>query len=115
MFIRLMVLVQCLLVTSAWGSSFSGNKVDDMFTIKSIEGKSAVTEGTPKGIKAGDTLYFARSPFKFSVTAVKGNQVTIALPDSHDLAVGQTLMRNITEQVKKSLETEGRLKQALEE
>ncbi len=115
MFIRLMVLVQCLIVTTAWGSSFSGNKLDDVFTVKSIEGKSAVTEGSPKSLKAGDTLYFARSPFKFSVTAVKGNQVTIALPDSHDLAVGQTLMRNITEQVKKSLDTESRLKQALEE
>ncbi len=115
MFIRLMFLVQCLCATTAFGSSFTGNKVDDMFTIKSISGKTAVTEGAAKGLKAGDSLYFARSPFKFTVTEVKGNQVTVAIPETNDLAVGQTMMRNITEGVKKSLDTEGRLKQALEE
>ena len=115
MFLRLMIVVQCVLISSAWGSGLSGNKIDDMFVVKSIAGKSAVTEGTAKGLKEGDILYFARSPFKFTVTAVKGNQVTVALPDNHDLAVGQSLMRNLTEQVKKSLDTESRLKQALEE
>ncbi len=115
MFIRLIVLVHCVLAPSAWGSSFAGNKVDDMFIVKSMVDKSATLEGAPKSLKEGDTLYFSRSPFKFTVTAVKGSQVTVGLPDNHDLAVGQSLMRNITPQVKKSLETESRLKQALEE
>lgn len=113
--IRLMVLLQCLIQAPAFASAFAGNKIDDLFTVKSITGKSALTEGKANGLKEGDTVYFARSPYKFSVTAVKGNQVTIALPDGHDVAVGQTFMRNQTEAVKKALETENRLKQALEE
>jgi len=115
MILRWMFLVQCIVASAAWGSSFAGNTTDDLFTVKSISGKSAVTEGAARSLKEGDLLYFARSPFKFKVTAVKGNQVTVALPDSHDLAVGQNLMRNQTEQAKKALETESRLKQALED
>lgn len=97
------------------GGLFGGNTIDDVFTVKSMEGKQAKLEGTPKGLKAGDTLYFARSPFKFTVTAVSGNQVTIALPGTQDLAVGNTLMRKEPDTVKKALDTEGRLKQALDE
>ncbi len=99
----------------ALASPFSGNTIDDLFEIKKIEGKQATLEGHPKALKIGDILYFARSPFKFTITAVKGNQVTIALPEKNDLAVGQNLMRNATEQVRHALDTEKRLKQALEE
>lgn len=99
----------------AFGSAFSGNTIDDLFTVKKIEGKQATVEGKAKGLKEGDSLYFARAPYKFTVTAVKGDQVTIALPDTHDLAVGQALMRNMTDVVKRYLNTEKRLKQAMEE
>jgi len=104
-----------LLPSLALASAFSGNTIDDLFTVKKIEAKQATLEGQAKTLKEGDTLYFARSPYKFTITSVKGNVVTIALPDGHDLAVGQNLMRNITGHVKQALDTEKRLKQALEE
>lgn len=116
---RLILLLGCAVIYAlpalAGGSAFSGNKIDDLFTVKSITGKSALTEGKASGLKEGDTVYFARSPYKFTVTAVKGNQVTVALPDGHDVEVGNTMMRNETDTVKKALNTENRLKQALEE
>ncbi|MGZ3651096.1 MAG: hypothetical protein ACXVB9_20770 [Bdellovibrionota bacterium] len=97
------------------GGMFGNNTLDDMFTVKKIEGKQATLEGASKGLKAGDLLYFARSPFKFTVTGVAGNQITIALPEKQDLAVGNNLMRKENDQVKKAIETESKLKQALEE
>jgi hypothetical protein len=97
------------------GGLFGGNMLDDTFPVKKIEGKEATAEGAPKDLKAGNYLYFARSPFKFKVTAVTGNQVTIALPEKHDLAVGNTLVRKETDAMKKAIDTEGRLKQALDE
>lgn len=113
---RLMILLQCLSPAAAFaGSAFSGNKLDDLFTVKSVTGKAAIAEGKPNGLKEGDTLYFVRSPYKFTVSDVKGNLVTVTLPAEHDLAVGQTLTRNPNEQMKKNIETENRLKQALEE
>ena len=87
----------------------------DDFTVKQVKGRAAVLEGSAKGLKVGDMLYFARSPFKFTVAAVKGNLVTITLPEKNDLAVGNAVLRTPTEQIKKSLETQSRLKQALEE
>ena len=93
----------------------ANNTIDDLFTVKRLEAKEAELEGSPKGLKAGDPLYFARSPFKFTVTAVSGKKVTIALPEKHDLSVGNTLMRHLTDTVIKSLDTEIRIKQALEE
>lgn len=113
--IRLMILLQCILASGAWGSGLSGNTIDDLFTVKSLSEGSAVTEGQVKGLKEGDSLYFARSPFKFKVTAIKGKQVTVELPAKHDLAVGQNLMRNLTDQTRKAMDTEKRLKQALDE
>jgi hypothetical protein len=97
------------------GGLFGGNSLDDVFKVTKLEGKEATTEGTPKDLKAGDWLYFARSPFKFKVTAVTGNKVTIALPEKHDLGIGQTLVRKETDAMKKAIDTEGRLKQALDE
>jgi len=97
------------------GGLFGGNTIDDVFTVKAMDSKQATLEGAPKGLKTGDSLYFARSPFKFAVTAVTGNKVTIALPDKNDLAVGNTLMRKETDAIKKAIDTEGRLKQALDE
>jgi hypothetical protein len=97
------------------GSLFGGNKIEDTFTVKSMEGKLAKLEGTAKNLKAGDLLYFPRSPFKFTITTVSGNVVTIALPEKQDLAVGSALVRKEPESVKKALETESRLKQALDD
>lgn len=100
---------------TSFASAFGGNSLRDVFTVRKIEGKRAVTEGAPEGLKEGDSLYFARSPFKFTVVSVEGSQVTVALPDKSDLKVGQTLIRNPNDQIKKALNTEKRLKQALEE
>ena len=94
---------------------FGGNKIDDVFTVKKIAGKEATLEGDVKNLKAGDTLFFNRSPFRFKVTAAAGNQVTIALPEKQDLAVGNSLVRKETDAMKKASDTEGRLKQALDE
>ncbi len=112
---KFLVLAGLFLSLTALAGPFGGNKVDDLFTVKSLDGKQATLDGKAKGLKEGDTLYFARSPYKFSVTAVSGNQVTIALPEKHDLATGATLMRNSTEQVLKAIDTESKLKKALEE
>ena len=114
----LALLFFCLTVlfpAQSFASAFAGNTLDDMFSVKSIDEKEAVLEGNPKNLKEGDLLYFVRSPFKFPVTSVKGNKVTVSLPRGNDLAKGNTLMRHPTEQVKKALDTESRLKQALEE
>lgn len=113
---RLMILLQCLVPAAAFAeSAFSGNKVDDLFTVKSVASTTAIAEGKPKNLKEGDELYFVRSPYKFTITSVKGNLVTVSLPAEHDLAAGQTLTRNPNAQMKKNIETENRLKQALED
>ncbi len=115
MFLSLMILLQCLFAGNASASAFSGNKIDDLFEIKSITGKTALASGKTAGIKEGDWLYFSRSPFRFQVSSVKGNQITVNLPDGHDLQVGQNLLRNETDAIKKAINKEKRLKQALEE
>ena len=96
----------------SWANGFAP---EDTFTITKMEDKQAVLTGTPKELKAGDLLYFARSPYRFTVSAIEGSNVTIVLPEKHDLKVGSILVRKPNAQMKKSLDTEGRLKQALEE
>lgn len=93
----------------------AGNAPDDLFTVKKIAAKQATLEGAAKALKKGDTLYFARSPFKFTVTEAAGTKVTIALPEKHDLSLGDNLIRNLTDEIKRAISTETRLKQALDE
>lgn len=93
---------------------FGKNKVDDTFNVKTIEGSKAVAEGTVKDLKAGDSLYFVKNPFKVTVTEVKGKEVTVQLPEGHDLKLGMSLLRFPTEPIKKALDTVTKLK-ALEE
>ena len=97
------------------GGIFGNNKIEDSFPVKSIEGNQAVLSGAPNGLKAGDKLYFNRSPFRFTVTAVEGNKITVALPDKNDLKVGNALLRHSNPQIDKSISTEERLKKALED
>jgi hypothetical protein len=87
----------------------------DNFVVKSVSGGSAVLSGDAKGLKAGDSLYYSRSPFRFTVTDVKGSQVTIALPASHDLKPDTVLLRNANDSIQKNMETEMKLKRALED
>lgn len=94
---------------------FGKNGTDDVFNVKSVQGRQAVVTGKIKDLKSGDVLYFARSPFRFTVTEVKGNDVTIALPDSHDLHEGSSVIRFPTDAIKKNIATESKLKQALED
>lgn len=95
--------------------AFANNTLDDVFNVEEIKGKQAILEGKPKDLKAGDKLYFARSPFQFTVESVSGTKVTIALPEKHDLTTDNSLVRNPTPSIKKSIATESKLKQALEE
>lgn len=111
----LIATIQIALPSAALASAFAGNTLRDTFEVKEIANGQAICEGDPKGLKAGSTLYFPRSPFQFQVTEVKGNRVTVSLPDKHDLAVGQNLLRNLSESIKKAMDTEHRLKEALEE
>ena len=93
---------------------FGKNKVDDTFNVKSIEGSKATVEGTVKDLKVGDSLYFVKNPFKVTVTEVKGKEVTVQLPEGHELKNGMSLLRFPTEPIKKALDTVTKLK-ALEE
>lgn len=93
----------------------TASTLEDVFTVKSIEGQTATVEGKANGLKAGDQLYFARSPFHFTVTDVKGDKITISLPTRHDLSLGNTLIRTPTPAMKKAIDTEDRLKKALED
>jgi hypothetical protein len=108
---RFFVLIALMIGASAQAN----NTIDDMFNVIEIKGKQAFLEGKTKGLKAGDSLYFARSPFQFKIEAVTGNKVTIALPDKHDLTATNALIRNPTPSILKSIATENKLKQALEE
>ncbi|RZA08062.1 MAG: hypothetical protein EOP11_05975 [Proteobacteria bacterium] len=87
----------------------------DSFSVKSVAGGTAMLSGDTAGLKAGDTLYYARSPFKFNVTDVKAGQVTIALPASHDLKVDSVLLRSSNQSIQKNMDTEAKLKRALED
>lgn len=93
----------------------AANNMEDSFAVKQVAGDHAVVEGKPKDLKVGDYLYFVRSPFRFKVTAINGNQVTVELPAKHDLADSNVLLRNATPVIKKNIDTEVRLKRALEE
>ncbi len=103
-----------LLTISICDMAFA-NRLDDTFVVRSVGEKEAVLEGTPKNLKAGDTLYFIRSPFQFKVASVKGEQVTIELPEKHDLQPSNALVRSLTSGIKKGIDTEDRLKKVLEE
>lgn len=110
----LAALILALFTLPAHAGLFGGG-IDDDFTVKTLDGKTATLEGQAKTLKEGDLLYFVRSPYNFTITAVKGNTVTIALPEKQDLKVGNVLSRKETDQIKKAIETEKKLKQALEE
>ena len=111
-----LILTLLLQATSASANGlFGNNKADDVFAIKQLEGRQLVVEGTPKSLKSGDHLYSPKSPFKFTVTDVKGNSITLALPERHELKEGMSLLRSPTAPIKKALETEAKLKQAIEE
>jgi len=117
MMVRIFLILACLLqapLADAQGL-FGNNKKDDSFAVKAIDGRSATVEGASKDLKAGDTLYYNRSPFHFIISEVKGQQITIELPEKHELAVGRALLRFPTDAIKKSIETEARLKRVFEE
>ena len=111
----LAILMLLLQMPLAQANMFGDNKVDDSFAVKSVEGAEAVLSGKPKDLKVGDMLYINRSPFQFKVTAITGDKVTVALPERHDLKVGNALLRRASDQIKKSIDTENRLKKALED
>ena len=96
----------------AQASLFGNNSVDDLFTVKSIGDGQIVLEGDPKTLKEGDKLYYAHPPYQFTITSVKGKIVTVAAPDTSDLAVGKTMMRKANDQVNKGIADEKKMKDA---
>lgn len=94
--------------------AFAGG-LDEMLTVKQVQGQQATLEGKVSGLKAGDKVYFARSPFEFQVVSVTGNLATVSLPANSDVAAGQTMVLKPTDAMKKAMDTESRLKKALEE
>lgn len=89
----------------------------DYFIVKEVKGKQAILTGDTNGLKAGDIVYYGHSPFRFTISSVTENELTISLPEgaSTDLKNGSTLLREPTTAIKKGINTERRLKQALEE
>jgi hypothetical protein len=112
---NLLRLLVCLTLSLTFAGMAHATSIEDLLTVKQVSGQQATLEGKTAGLKAGDKIYFARSPFQFSVTAVTGNQITIALPSGNDVAVGQTMIRQPTAAMKKAIDTEERLKKALED
>ena len=80
-----------------------------------VEAGKAEVSGDPAGLSVGADLYYARSPFKFTITAIRGNVITVALPERHELRPKQTLYRAPTDAMKKSMKLEAKLKHALED
>lgn len=113
--LRYLVFCLALVSASALASTFGGNSIKDLFEITSIGEKEAIATGETKGLHVNDSVYFSRSPYKFTITSIEGNKIRVALPGKSDIAVGQTLFRNINDQIKKSIDTEKRLKQAVDE
>jgi hypothetical protein len=107
------LILLCLVSLATSAPAFASN-IDEMLTVKLVQPQQATLEGKP-GLKAGDKVYFARSPFQFPVTAVNGNMITITLPAGSDVGVGQTMVRQPTDAMKKAMNTEDKLKKALEE
>lgn len=91
------------------------NTIDDMFQVKELKAQQAVASGKTAGLKAGDYIYFSKSPFRFKIEKVEGNLITINLPNNHEVAIGNNFIRNPTPSIQKSISTENRLKSALEE
>jgi hypothetical protein len=89
------------------------NTLNDVFTVTAVNGAQATLTGKVESVKAGDSLYFIRSPFKFKVLSAGTNSVVIELPPSSDVVVSNTMVRNPTPTIKKALETESKLKSAL--
>ena len=99
----------------AQGTFYSGNTISDTFTVTKIESGLAYADGISNNLKAGDYLYFARSPYKFSIKSVTEKQIVVILPAKNDVKVGNTLIRNSTDFIKKALDTELKVNSALEE
>lgn len=91
------------------------NKKDDSFAVVKIEDKIATLSGEIKDLKVGDKLYSVKSPYQYTVTEIQGKVVTVALPENHKLTESSALLRKITPAIKKNIDTESRLKDALGE
>jgi hypothetical protein len=91
------------------------NKKEDSFAVVKIEEKTATLSGEIKDLKVGDKLYSVKSPYQYTVSEIQGKIVTVTLPDGHKLTESSALLRKITPAIKKNIDTESRLKEALEE
>lgn len=108
-------LMLILILTPYLANALESNGVDDSFRVKEVKGQVATLEGKAKSLKAGDDLYFNRSPFKFTIESVSGNTITIKVPANSDLQEGNGLVRHPTAAILKGIDTEKKLKSALED
>ena len=106
------ILFFCLFVPAMTEAS---NKLKDVFNVLEVTGDKAIVTGEPKGLKARDKLYFPRPPFQFTIEKIEGNEITVKLPKQHDLSTSHSLMRNMTPIIKKNIDTEKKLREALGE
>jgi hypothetical protein len=87
----------------------------DALVVKAIDGNKAKLIGNAQGLKSGDYLYFSRSPFRFTISEVKGNEITIDLPNGSAPPVNSSLLRAPDESIKKNMQMEQKLKHAIED
>jgi hypothetical protein len=87
----------------------------DSLPVVAVNGTKATAHGEARGLLVGDFLYFPRSPFKFPITAVKGQEVDVAIPAGYDLMVGAQLLRTPNDRVQSNMQTEQKLKHAIED
>ena len=113
---KTILFLSLFLFSQPMAQAFLGdNKKDDSFSVVKIEEKTATATGEIKDLKVGDKLYAVKSPYQYTVTEIQGKMVTVALPEKHQLTEKAALLRKITPAIKKNIETEARLKEALGE
>ncbi|MCO5143268.1 MAG: hypothetical protein M9962_09290 [Oligoflexia bacterium] len=91
---------------SLWASGFVATDVNSSEII--VSGKS-------DGLKAGDSLYHSVSPFRFTIRDIKGDRVSLEVPSSHSVKVGDAFLKSPSANIQKGIETQQKLMKALED
>lgn len=105
------LILRSLLVLFALSSAVvkADSPLDNVFNVDTVKDGKAVVEGNPKSLKVGDYLYFIHSPYRFKISAINGNKITVDVPAGSDLHDKNSLMREPNAVIKNHLETEQRL------
>lgn len=95
-----------LVTYSAWAASF---------VTKDVGANEILVMGNSDNLKAGDSLYHSVSPFLFSITEIKGNQISLRTPSSHSVKKGDIFLQSPSQDIRKAMEKQQKLKRALED